>query len=197
MASIFLGLGMVDAAGHFTLPITPPQILWINMVTAVTLALALAFEPSEANVMRRPPRAPDEPILSGFLIWRVCFVSCILVAGALGHYLWVLDHGADKNLAGTVAINTLAVGQIFYLFNSRFIASSVWNITHLVESKAVVWSLLAMVVLQLIFTYAPPMQYLFQTTGLDPASWGRIVCFGLILFALVELEKTVWRRIRR
>jgi magnesium-transporting ATPase (P-type) len=196
MASIFLGLGMVDAAGHFILPITPPQILWINMVTAVTLALALAFEPSEANVMRRPPRASDEPILSGFLIWRVCFVSCILVAGALGHYLWVLDHGADKSMAGTVAINTLAVGQMFYLFNSRFIASPVWNITHLVESKAVVWSLSAMVVLQLVFTYAPPMQYLFQTTGLDPASWGRIVCFGLILFVLVELEKTVWRRIR-
>ncbi|MBS3779471.1 MAG: HAD-IC family P-type ATPase, partial [Desulfovermiculus sp.] len=71
MASIFLGLGMIDASGHFTLPITPPQILWINMVTAVTLALALAFEPSESNVMRRPPRPPDEPILSGFLIWRV------------------------------------------------------------------------------------------------------------------------------
>jgi magnesium-transporting ATPase (P-type) len=197
MASIFLGLGMVDAAGHFILPITPPQILWINMVTAVTLALALAFEPSEANVMRRPPRSPNEPILSGFLIWRVLFVSCILVAGALGHYLWVLDHGADKDLAGTVAINTLAVGQIFYLLNSRFIYSPVWNLKHLIESKAILWSLSAMVILQLVFTYAPPLQYLFQTTGLDMGTWGRIILFGIILFVLVELEKTIWRRIHR
>lgn len=197
MASIFLGLGMIDSAGHFALPITPPQILWINMVTAVTLALALAFEPSESNVMRRPPRPPNEPILSGFLIWRVCFVSCILVLGALGHYTWILEQGASKDLAGTVAINTLVAGQIFYLFNSRFIYNPVWNFKHLVGSKAVLWSLLAMVALQLLFTYAPPLQYLFQTTGLDWATWGRIVLFGIILFVLVELEKTVWRRIHR
>ncbi|MDZ7762453.1 MAG: cation transporting ATPase C-terminal domain-containing protein [Desulfovermiculus sp.] len=54
-----------------------------------------------------------------------------------------------------------------------------------------------MVALQLLFTYAPPLQYLFQTTGLDWATWGRIVLFGIILFVLVELEKTVWRKMRK
>ncbi|MFW6325960.1 MAG: cation-transporting P-type ATPase [Desulfovermiculus sp.] len=197
MASIFLGLGIVDAGGHFILPITPPQILWINMVTAVTLALALAFEPSEANVMRRPPRAPNEAILSGFLIWRVCFVSLILVLGALGHYTWVLEHGADNAVAGTTAINTLVVGQIFYLFSCRFTYNPVWNLRDLLSSKAVLWSLLAMLFLQLLFTYAPPLQYLFQTQGLDLVTWGRIVLFGILLFVLVEVEKTIWRRLRR
>ncbi len=197
IASIFLGLGMLDAEGHFALPITPPQILWINMVTAVTLALALAFEPPEANVMRRPPRPPEEPIISGFLIWRVAFVSLILVLGALGHYVWILEQGADQDLAGTAAINTLVVGQIFYLLNSRHIYASVWNPKDILGSKPVLWSVLAMVVLQLIFTYAGPMQYLFQTKGLDAAAWSRIIAFGLLLFILVELEKTVWRKLRR
>lgn len=197
IASIFLGLGVLDTQGHFALPITPPQILWINMVTAVTLALALAFEPPEANVMRRPPRPPEEPIISGFLIWRVAFVSLILVLGALGHYVWILDQGAGQDLAGTVAINTLVVGQIFYLLNSRHIYASVWNPKDILGSRPVIWSVLAMVVLQLIFTYAGPMQYLFQTKGLDAAAWGRIIAFGLLLFILVELEKTVWRKLRK
>ncbi|MFP4391440.1 MAG: cation-transporting P-type ATPase [Desulfohalobiaceae bacterium] len=197
IASILLGLGMLDAEGHFVLPITPPQILWINMVTAVTLALALAFESPEANVMRRPPRPPDEPIISGFLIWRVAFVSLILVLGTLGHYVWILDQGASQDLAGTAAINTLVVGQIFYLLNSRHIYVSVWNPKALLDSRAVLWSVLAMIVLQLIFTYAGPMQYLFQTQGLDAAAWSRIIAFGLLLFILVELEKTAWRKLRR
>ncbi len=197
IASILLGLGVMDAGGHFELPITPPQILWINMVTAVTLALALAFEPSEANVMRRPPRPPDEAIISGFLIWRVLFVSLILVTGALGHYLWFLEQGASQAMASTAAINTLVVGQIFYLFNSRFIYDPVWNPRRLLGSRAVLWSLLAMILLQLIFTYSWPMQYLFQTEGLGAAAWVRILIFGLILFVLVELEKTAWRWIRK
>jgi magnesium-transporting ATPase (P-type) len=196
IASIILGLGMLDAEGHFALPITPPQILWINMVTAVTLALALAFEPSEANVMRRPPRPPDEPIISGFLIWRVAFVSLLLVLGALGHYVWLLDQGAGQDLAGTAAINTLVVGQIFYLLNSRHIYASVWNPKKILDSKPVLWSVLAMIALQLIFTYAGHMQYLFQTKGLDAIAWSRIIAFGLLLFILVELEKTAWRRLR-
>ncbi|MFP4629591.1 MAG: cation-transporting P-type ATPase [Desulfohalobiaceae bacterium] len=197
IASILLGLGMHDAKGHFALPITPPQILWINMVTAVTLALALAFEPPEANVMHRPPRSPDEPIISGFLIWRVMFVSLTLVLGALGHYVWLLGQGAGQDLAGTAAINTLVVGQIFYLLNSRHIYDSIWSPRDLLSSRPVLWSVLAMIGLQIIFTYAGPMQYLFQTKGLDAAAWGRIIAFGLLLFILVELEKTVWRRLRK
>ncbi|MFW5961153.1 MAG: cation transporting ATPase C-terminal domain-containing protein, partial [Desulfohalobiaceae bacterium] len=99
--------------------------------------------------------------------------------------------------AGTAAINTLVVGQIFYLLNSRHIYVSVWNPKALLDSRAVLWSVLAMIVLQLIFTYAGPMQYLFQTQGLDAAAWSRIIAFGLLLFILVELEKTAWRKLRR
>ncbi len=197
IASIILGLGAMDAGGHFSLPITPPQILWINMVTAVTLALALAFEPAEANVMRRPPRSSEEGIVSGFLAWRLLFVSILLVLGTLGHYLWFLGQGASQDLASTAAINTLVVGQIFYLFNSRFLYEPVWNPKTLLGSRPVLWSLLAMITLQIIFTYSRPMQYLFQTEGLNAAAWGRILIFGMMLFVTVELEKTIRRRFRK
>jgi magnesium-transporting ATPase (P-type) len=82
-----------------TLPITPVQILGVNMITAVTLALALAFEPSEGNVMKRPPRAPNTPILSGFLLWRIGFVSLIIVAGNFGLFLWERGHRSDTDKA--------------------------------------------------------------------------------------------------
>ncbi len=106
------------------LPITPVQILWVNMVTAVTLALALAFEPAENNLMRRPPRPPTEPLLSSFLVWRTVFVSILLVSGTFGLYLWYREHGADLRLARTVAVNTLVFFEIFYLFNCRRFSGS-------------------------------------------------------------------------
>src|SRR5690606_24080611 len=107
-----------------TLPITPVQILWVNMVTAVTLAVALAFETPEADVMRRPPRDPREPILTPFMVWRIMFVSLILVAGTFGLFLWERAHGAPEALARTIAVNTLVMFEIFYLFNSRYITES-------------------------------------------------------------------------
>src|SRR5690606_11658226 len=110
VAAVMLGL---------TLPLTPVQVLWVNMVTAVTLALALAFEPTEPGVMERPPRKPGAAILSGFLIWRIGFVSALLLAGTFGHFLWLQVNGAGEELARTAAINTLVAGQIFYLFNRR------------------------------------------------------------------------------
>ncbi|SMP47275.1 potassium and/or sodium efflux P-type ATPase [Desulfonatronum zhilinae] len=194
IAAIFLGLGMADTVNGFSLPISPPQILWINMVTAVSLALALAFEPAERNVMRRPPRQPDEPLVSRFLLWRISFVSVLLTIGALGHYLYMLDSGSSQALAATAAINTLVFGQICYLFNSRFIHESSLNWTAFLGSSAVLWSILVLVMLQLAFTYAPPMQFLFRTEGLGFGTWLRIFVFGSILFLLVEGEKFLWRR---
>ena len=105
----------------YSLPITPAQILWINMITAVTLALSLAFESAEQNVMQRPPRDPKEPLLSSFLVWRIVFVSVILVVGTFGLYLWEIQTGSPIELARTVAVNTLVSFEIFYLFSVRYL----------------------------------------------------------------------------
>ncbi|SDB57028.1 potassium and/or sodium efflux P-type ATPase [Desulfonatronum thiosulfatophilum] len=194
IAAIFLGIGAAGAGGEFALPISPPQILWINMVTAVSLALALAFEPAESNVMRRPPRKADEPLVSRFLLWRISFVSLLLTIGALGHYVYMLGGNASQDLAATVAINTLVFGQVCYLFNSRFIFESSMRLTAFTGSTAVLWSILVLAVLQLGFTYAPPMQFLFRTEAVDLTTWLRIFVFGVVLFLLVEGEKYLMRR---
>lgn len=194
ITSILLGLGFTDASGHFALPVTPPQILWINMVTAVSLALALAFERPEDNVMKRPPRPAGEELLSPFLLWRISFVAILLVMGALGHYQIILAGGGSKALAGTAAINTLVAGQAFYLFNSRYIRESSWNPQGILGSRPVLISIAVLAVLQLCFTYLPPMQHLFQTEALGLGVWVKIFLFGISLFILVEIEKLIFRR---
>jgi magnesium-transporting ATPase (P-type) len=185
MAAVLLGL---------TLPLTPAQVLWVNMVTAVTLALALAFEPTEPGVMRRPPRPPNTPLLSGFLIWRVGFVSVLLLAGTFGHFLWMEWLGADVSLARTAAINTLVRGELVYLFISRYILVPVFIRAGILGSRAVVIAMGVLITLQLLFTYAPPLQFLFGTTALGWSEWAIILAFGMVLFVLVELEKAWFRR---
>ncbi len=102
------------------LPVTAAQILWVNMITAVTLALALVFEPAESDVMRRKPRDVHAPMLSGFMTWRILFVSVLMVIGTFGLFLWERLQGTDIETARTVAVNTLVIAEVFYLFNTRY-----------------------------------------------------------------------------
>lgn len=95
------------------------QILWVNMVSSVTLAMALAFEPAERDVMQRPPRAADEAILSGLLVWRIALVSTLFLAGVFGAYLLSVGQGVSVEEARTVAVNTLVMMEVFYLVSVR------------------------------------------------------------------------------
>jgi magnesium-transporting ATPase (P-type) len=178
------------------LPITPVQILWVNMVTAVTLALALAFEPKERDVMQRPPRRPDEPLLSAFLLWRVAFVSTILLGGTFGLFLYERALGAGIEQARTVAVNTLVAFEIFYLWNARRLRLSVLNLDGIFGSRPALIAIGLVIAFQLAFTYAPPMQLLFGTHPLGAESWLRIGLVAPSVLFLVELEKWILRRPR-
>jgi magnesium-transporting ATPase (P-type) len=175
-----------------TMPITPAQILWVNMITAVTLALALAFEPAERDLMRRPPRSPAEPLLSGFVVWRIVFVGLLLVAGGMGFFLWEAGRGQSLELARTAAVNAVLVGEVFYLFNMRSFRGSVLNREGLLGNRYVLLAIGTLLVAQMLFTYAPFMQTLF---GLDVATWLRIFGFGVFVLLVVEGEKA-WLRCR-
>jgi magnesium-transporting ATPase (P-type) len=177
-----------------TLPLTPLQILWVNMITAVTLALSLAFEPTEPAAMRRPPRDPSEPLLSGFIGWRILFVSLILVAGTLGVFLWERAQGTGVDEARTIAVNTLVVFEAFYLFNSRYMLAPVLNREGLFGNRYVLMTIVLVMFFQILFTYTAPMQQLFSTTDIDLAAWGRIVLIGSSVLFLVEAEKWLMRR---
>ena len=178
-----------------SLPITAVQILWVNMITAVTLALALAFEPPEENVMRRRPREPGEGVLNRLFVWRIVFVSLILVVGTFGLFVWERAEGADIETARTVAVNTLVMFEIFYLFNSRYITAPVLNYAGLFGNRFVLIAIGLLIVFQLGFTYLGSMQALFGTSALEFDTWIRIVLVASSVLFLVELEKAVVRRL--
>src|SRR5262249_21302157 len=98
MAAILLGTVM---------PVMPLQILWVNIMSSIGLARARASEPTEPDVMQRPPRPPNEPVLTGFLVWRVTVVSFLFVAGIFGMFEWALARGDSIEEARTVAVNAL------------------------------------------------------------------------------------------
>ena len=176
------------------LPITAAQILWINMITAVTLALTLAFEPAERDVMRRPPRDPREPLLSGFLIWRVVFVSLILVTGTFGLFVWEREQGAAIEVARTVAVNTLVMFEVFYLLSARYLLAPSLTRAGLTGNRYVLYAIGILLIIQLAFTYLPPMQTLFQTAAIGGEAWLRILLISLSVLVLVECEKYLLRR---
>ncbi len=191
--------GMVLFAILFgmTLPITPVQILWVNMVTAITLALALSFEKSEPGMMQRPPRAADEAILSGFMIWRITFVSLLLTGGSVTLFLWESARGMSIEVSRTVAINALVVGEMAYLFNCRYLLVPVRRWQDFTGNSYVLLSIVILAVIQAIFTYLPFMQHMFGVAAIDASAWGRIIGFGVLLFIVVEVEKALIRKIRR
>lgn len=176
------------------LPITPLQILWVNMITAVTLALSLAFEPAEPGVMKRPPRLPEEPILTGFVIWRIVFVGALLVAGVFGLFVMERANGGSIESGRTVAVNMLVMFEIAYLLNARYLTGSALNFEGIFGSGYALGAIAMVVVAQLLFTYAGPMQALFQTEPLPLASWLPILGTATALFFVVEAEKWMWRR---
>ena len=178
----------------YTMPVTAVQILWVNMVTAVTLALSLAFEKTELNVMERSPRKSDEPILSGFILWRIFYVSFILMVGTIGLFYWYEQAGYSHGYARTVAVNTLVMFEVFYLFSSRYFYASVFSKEGLTANPAVLYSTGILIILQLLFVYLPVMQTLFGTVSLQVSDWMLILAVSFSVLLLVEFEKYLIRR---
>ena len=182
---------------ELALPLTPAQVLWINLVTSSTLGLALAFEPAEPDIMRRPPRPPGESMLSGFFAWRIVMVSALMMTGALGLFLWELRTGNSIESARTMAVNAVVVAEMFYLFNSRSLYGSVVNREGLLGNRYVLVCVGACLLLQLLFTHAPALQAIFGSTHLSAGEWLRAMAAGLFVFVVAEFEKVVIRRMTR
>ena len=192
------GEGLVIVAAILfgtTLPITPLQILWINMTTAVLLGLTLAFEPIERGIMHRQPRRLDMPVLDGALIRRIALVSILLLGGAFGLFLRSLEQGASLAEARTVAVNVFVMVEIFYLFNCRSLTRGFWTLG--LFSNLWVWGgIVAMLVLQLLLTYWSPLSSLFQTAPIGLRQWAEIIAYAALCSLLIGLEKH-WSTRRR
>jgi magnesium-transporting ATPase (P-type) len=171
------------------LPITPIQILWINLITTVTLGFALAFDPSESGVMLRKPRSVNAPLINGHLIWHIIFVSFLFVVAVFGISNYSMAESSSASHAQTLALHTLVMLEIFHLLFIRNIFNEAFTLSFLKGSK-VLWLTISLVLIaQIIVIYLPVCQELFGTTTLNIKEWLIIFFVGLSLFIILEAEK--------
>lgn len=192
-----LGEGLVIMAAVFAgvqLPITPLQILWINMTTAVLLGLMLAFEPKEPGIMNRPPLDPQQPLLTRELGMRIGLVGFMLLLGSFGLFAWELRQGSSVAAARTCAVNIFVFGEIFYLFNCRSLRHTMFRIG-LFSNRWVLGGVSLMVLLQLLFTYLPVMHTAFGSQPIGLREWVLIISASLGVYLVIEFEK--WLRARK
>jgi Ca2+-transporting ATPase len=193
-----VGQGLVLMTGVIigtALPIEPLQILWINMVTAVLLGLGLAFEPKEPGIMSRSPRAPGAPIVSRGVMIRIVVAGLILLAAAFGIFEWAEGRGLGDAAARTAAVNVFMSVQIFYLFACRSLRRSLFTYNPF-GNRIIMLGVAVVVVLQLLFTYAPFMQAAFDTEPMSGGEWVVVVVIGLSTMVFMDLLGVVLRRLR-
>jgi magnesium-transporting ATPase (P-type) len=178
-----------------SLPITPIQILWVNMITAVTLGIALAFEPTEEYTMQRPPRPRKEALLRAGLLWHIVLVAGLFLAGVFSIYEYAITRGYSEELARTIAMNTLVVLEIFHLFFIRNMYGTSLTVKA-VRGTRVIWiSVIAVTIGQFAITYVPWLQRVFGTEAISFVDGLMIVAVGAVMFAIIELEKQFRLRI--
>lgn len=175
-------------------PLSPVQILWVNMVVAITLSLAIAFEPLEESTMKRPPRPANVPLLSRYYIFRVTFVSIIIGGGSLwiNYMLGDFDYSTEK--LQTITLNAIVMAQLFHLYNCRTELAPAFN-RHFFDNKIAFLVSALLIALQFFITYVPFMHTLFGTAPLTWEDWIYPVAFGAVVFIIVEIEKAISRRV--
>lgn len=173
----------------YILPITATQILWLNMVTAVTLGLSFAFEPTEENIMRQSPRIPKEPILSRRMIVRIVFVFCLMTLCALTVFSYERSIHADLMEARCAVVNMLVAAECAYIFSCRKLHMVIFSFKAIMRSKAVFVAVALVLLLQLIFTYFPSMEHFFGVKPISIGAWIRIGLLAAGFFVVVEIEK--------
>jgi magnesium-transporting ATPase (P-type) len=150
----------------------------------------LAFEPGEPDLMARPPRSPRQPILTRVLLGRIVLVSAILLVGAFGLFEWRLAAGDSLELARTTAVNAFVMVEMAYLFNcrtlTRFAGSVGWF-----ANRYLLLGVTTMLALQLLYTYTPVMNSLFDSAPLSATDWAHILAAALLTFLSVEVEKAI------
>jgi len=194
-----LGEGLVLLAAIITgatLPILPIQILWINMITAAVLGIALSLEPKEPGIMERKPRNPKAPLLSKMVIWRIILVSIFILAGAFGLFEYELSRGASIEEARTVAVNVVIFVELLYLFNARSLTLSPFQLGFFSNPWAIGGSVL-MILIQLLYTYAPFMNTIFGSAPIPFILWIDILAVSLGAYLIVEIEKWLRRKFSR
>lgn len=187
---------IVALLAGMALPITAVQILWVNLITAVTLGIALAFEPTEKNAMRRPPRRGDDPILNAELGWQIVWISALFLAGVFGIQAYAAAQGYSIEVSHTLAMNTLVVMEIFNLFFIRNIYGTSLNWQAMRGTRIIWLTIVVVTAAQFAVTYFPPFQRVLGTAGVSVADGILVVVIGVAVLFVCEIEKQIRLRLR-
>ena len=178
----------------FALPMSATQILWVNLLLSATLGLSLAFEPTEPGIMQRPPRSPHAGLLSPFLIWRVALVSSLLGGASLALFFMALARGDSLEYARTMVVSMVVVGEIFYLFNVRYLTIGSVTLRGILGTPVVLLAISVVTIGQLAFVYAPFMNAAFGSSPLEFVDGALVIALGAALLVVLEAEKQLLRR---
>ncbi len=192
------------SGAQILMPITPVQILWINLVATVTLALPLGFEAMEPSVMKRRPRDPKARVLGKFVIIRTLVVTILIALAGVGLFLWEYNtqlhnqSGAQLALrqAQTMAVTTVILMQIFYLLNCRSLRHTVFRIG-LFSNPSIYIGIGLLLLFQAAFIYLPVMNQLFSSAPLDLEAWGKSTLCAASVLPVIALEKWLLAFFRR
>lgn len=181
-AAVFIGVPV---------PLTPVQILYVNMITAATLGLVLAAEEAEPGIMDRPPRAPTKPLVGKHIKWRSIFVGALMITAMLTQQAWTRGEGRDDRVVHTMAMNTLVIAQCFYCVSCRFLRRSSVGLHALTGNAWLTAMVILNVALQCLITYTPGVQDVWDTASIGIVDWLRILAFAILIFSIVEAEKVL------
>lgn len=172
-------------------PITPVQILWVNMITAVTLGMALAFEPTDKDTMKKPPRPRGQALIQPALVWQIMLVGSLFFLAVFSIYQYAIEAGHEVEYARTQAMNMLVGLEIFYLFFIRTMHRRSISLSG-IRGTRVVWSAVGFVVIaQLAICYIPVLQTVFGTRAPDITDNLLIVLTGIVMLIVLEMEKVI------
>jgi Ca2+-transporting ATPase len=174
------------------IPYVAAQLLWINLVTNGLQDVALAFEPAEKDVIKKPPRNPKEGIMSRLMVERSVLVGLIISAGVIFNFVSALDDGGSLERARTIAVTTMVLFQFFQAWNSRSEYQSVFTISPL-SNPFLFYSMVAAMLAQIAVVYVPALQWVFRTEPLSGSEWLQIVLVALTVVVGVEIDKAIRR----
>ncbi|GBF97304.1 carbonate dehydratase [Raphidocelis subcapitata] len=172
-------------------PLTVLQILLVNMVTSTTLGMALAAEPAEPDVMERPPRPANKRLIGKLVIWRMLFVSHVIVALVLGSFYWGERQGYSLDVRRAEAFCCLVATQIGYFITCRFLKRTTLHYRVLFGNPLAYASIVLTVGIMVFFTYVPVVNTFFNMAPLPGIPWARIAVSMVITYAVVEVEKAL------
>lgn len=190
------GAGLIILISLFiegSLVLLPEQILWINLTTSLMLGLPLAFETKEKGIMTHPPRDTQAPIISRTYLFRILLVSILMTIAAFFLFNWELSMHQNISVAQTVVTNVVIVIQIFYLLNCRSLEKSIFSI-NLFSNKLVIFGISGILIFQMLYTYVPIFNHLFQSAPISSRSWVYILLCAVVTCVIIEFEKCLSTR---